>query len=1044
MSDIPKICIKRPVATTMLILMVVVVGISSLIRINMDLFPDIEYPAALVLTRYDNASPSEVEKLVTVPIEEALATVPGMDEMGSMSMFGYSIVFQKFHMNTDSNFNTLAMREKISLIEKALPEKAEKPMVMKLDLNAMPIMQVYVSGDIPLEELNNLVEDGIQGYFKRADGVASIDVMGGEKSEIGVKITQERLQGYGITLQQLAQILMSENLNLPGGNIKHGNTEMVVRAMGEFKEIDDIRNVPVNLLDGSIVRLGDMASVEKTKKEKKSASYLNANPAIGIMITKESDANTVQTSNSVKKQIKILQEQYPYLTFAIGYNQADFIENSIKSVANSAIVGGLLAVIVVFLFLQNIRSTLVIAMSIPVSLLATFAMMKYRGMTLNLITLCSLTIAVGMLVDNAIVVLENIFRLRQDENSAQIAAEKGSKEIFFAVLSSTLTTVVVFLPIALSDGLTGLMFSDFCFTIIIALMTSLVVAMTATPMFCSLLLKKGISSKYIRIGTKHYRYKYLPKFTSGIERLKEFYAQFMKGALQKPKRVIFVCLIIFVSSIVLVAFVGGELIPKADQGNVTISAEFPYGTSLEQKEKVLIDISKRLEHHKEIVAQTINIGQVGFYGQETAEIKIKLNDKKDRKMSAEEFAGNIQNEISNIAGAKFTATSDDMMSNMMGNSSDLELNISGKDLNQLEEISKEVEDYVKKIPHVESVESNLEAGEPEILVKLKRESASYYGITTLALSEALSKSLSGSIPTNLKIDADEIAVNLSLTDEYANSIENMKQILVRGKNGEAVPVGDVAELLFDNSPKSINRINQEECITLNVNLKGDTLGKSTKKILAYMNDFEYPQGYRFRLDGAQEEMQKAFKSLALALVVAVALVYLILAAQFESVVLPLIVMMSIPFAMSGAFLAMFITNTKLSMVSFLGLIMLAGIVVNNAILLVEFIKQNENEMEREIALIEAGKLRLRPILMSSGTTVIGMIPLALGLGNGGESLAPLGVSIIGGLTASTLVTLVLIPILYEIFDKGRQNRLKKQKEHDEFVHNLEMKWEAEG
>ncbi|MBF0980260.1 MAG: efflux RND transporter permease subunit, partial [Clostridiales bacterium] len=528
MSDIPKICIKRPVATTMLILMVVVVGISSLIRINMDLFPDIEYPAALVLTRYDNASPSEVEKLVTVPIEEALATVPGMDEMGSMSMFGYSIVFQKFHMNTDSNFNTLAMREKISLIEKALPEKAEKPMVMKLDLKAIPIMQVYVSGDIPLEELNNLVEDGIEGYFKRADGVASIDVMGGEKSEICVKITQERLQGYGITLQQLAQILMSENLNLPGGNIKHGNTEMVVRAMGEFKEIDDIRNIPVNLLDGSIVRLGDIASVEKTKKEKKSASYLNSNPAIGIMITKESDANTVQTSNSVKKQIKILQEKYPYLTFEIGYNQADFIENSIKSVANSAIVGGLLAVIVVFLFLQNIRSTLVIAMSIPVSLLATFAMMKYRGMTLNLITLCSLTIAVGMLVDNAIVVLENIFRLRQDENSAQIAAEKGSKEIFFAVLSSTLTTVVVFLPIALSDGLTGLMFSDFCFTIIIALMTSLVVAMTATPMFCSLLLKKGISSKYIRIGTKHYRYKYLPKFTSGIERLKEFYAQFMK------------------------------------------------------------------------------------------------------------------------------------------------------------------------------------------------------------------------------------------------------------------------------------------------------------------------------------------------------------------------------------------------------------------------------------------------------------------------------------------------------------------------------------
>ncbi|MGP1569906.1 MAG: efflux RND transporter permease subunit [Eubacteriales bacterium] len=1044
MSNIPKICISRPVATTMLILMIVVVGISSLIKINMDLLPDIEYPAALVMTRYDNASPSEVEKLVTVPIEEALATVPGMDEMGSMSMFGYSIVFQKFSVDSDANFNTLAMREKISLIEKVLPEKAEKPMVMKLDLKALPIMQVYVSADMSLEELNTLVENGIDGYFKRAGGVASIDIMGGEKSEIGVKIAQERLKGYGITLQQISQLLMSENLNLPGGNITHGNTEMIVRAMGEFKKIDDIKNIPVNLMDGSVIRLGDIATVEKVKKEKKSASYVNANTAIGIMITKQSDANTVQTSNNVKKQIKNLEAKYPNLKFEIGYNQADFIENSIKSVANSALIGGLLAIIVVFLFLQNIRSTLVIAMSIPVSLLATFAMMKYRGMTLNLITLCSLTIAVGMLVDNAIVVLENIFRLRQEENSAQIAAENGSKEIFFAVLSSTLTTVVVFLPIALSGGLTGLMFSDFCFTIIIALMTSLVVAMTATPMFCSLLLKKGISTKYIRIGTKHYRYKYLPKFTEGLENLKEFYGRFMKDALQKPKHVVLTCILIFSFSIVLVAFVGGELLPKADQGSITVSASFPYGTSLEYKENVMLDVSKRIKDYKEIISQTINIGNSGFIGQETVEIKIKLSDKRDRKISSEAFAKKIKNQLSDIAGAEFTVSSDDTMSTMMGNSSDLELNILGRDLNKLEEISKEIEAYVEKVSNVESVKSNLEAGNPEILVKLKRDSAAYYGITTLGLSDALSKSITGSSPTNLKIDGEEIAVNISLTDEYAYSIENMKQILITGAKGETVSIGEIADFEFENSSQSINRFNQEECITLNVDFQGDDLGKSAKKILAYMEKFNYPDGYRYRLDGAQEEMQNSFRSLALALVVAIALVYLILAAQFESITLPFIVMMSIPFAMSGAFFAMFVTNTKLSMVSFLGLIMLAGIVVNNAILLVEFIKQNESNMDRTKALIEAGKLRLRPILMSSGTTVIGMIPLALGLGNGGESLAPLGVSIIGGLTASTLVTLVLIPVLYEIFDDGKQKRIQKQKMHDEIVQNLEMKWEAEG
>lgn len=1043
MNNIPKICIKRPVATTMLILMVVVVGISSIVKLNMDLFPKIEYPAALVLTRYDNAAPNEVEKLVTVPVEEALATIPGIEEMGSMSMFGYSVVFIKFNMDTDIDFNTLAMREKVSMIERILPKKSEKPMVMKLDLGAIPIMNIYVSADMSLTELNSKVKNGIEDYFKRASGVASVDIIGGEENEIGIKISEEKLQGYGITLPQLAQLLMAENINMPGGNITHGNSEVIVRAMGELKSIDDIRNIPVNLLDGSIIRLNDIATISEVKKEKESVSYVSEKPAIGLLVTKQSDANTVQTATAVKKQIEILKEKYPSLNFEIGYNQADFIENSIGSVANSALIGALLAVIMVFLFLRNVRSTLVIAMSIPVSLLATFAMMSLRGMTLNLITLCSLTIAVGMLVDNAIVVLENIFRLRQEGNTAKESAEKGSEEIFLAVMSSTLTTVVVFLPIALSGGLTGLMFSDFCFTIIIALMTSLVVAMTATPMFCSLLLKKGLSSDYIRIGSHHYRYRYLQKFTKLIDNLKEIYGEFMKKALKRPKRVVFYCVLVFVLSIALVAVVGTELLPQADEGNITVTAKFPYGTSLADKEKALLDLSEELSNYKEIKERTINLGNSGLFGQETSEIQLVLVDKKERKKSSFDLEKEIQKLLDKKAGIDINVAASDMMSGMMGNESDLQFNVLGSNLDIIKDITDEMEKHIENISNVSSVNTNLEDGNPELLVRLKRESASYYGITAMSLSDALSNALTGSVPTNLKINGEELELNLSLSKEYSYSVENMKQITVKGLHGENVPVGEIADFEFSNSPQSINRVNQEECISINVDMEGDTLGKSTKEIMKYVDEYNYPEGYRYILDGGQQEMKDSFKSLAQALLVAIALVFLILAAQFESVRLPFIVMMSIPFAMSGAFFAMFITNTKLSMVSFLGLIMLAGIVVNNAILLVEFIKQNEDDMEKQEALIEAGKLRLRPILMSSGTTVVGMIPMALGIGNGGESLAPLGISIIGGLTASTLVTLVLIPVLYKIFDDRLQRRLEKQRKHDEYIHHLEKKWDNE-
>lgn len=1042
--NLSSISIKRPVATIMLMLMIVVVGITSLVGIPQDLFPKIEYPVALVMTTYGNASPEEVETMVTEPLEQALASVEGLDEMMSMSMPGSSIVMVQFQMDTDMNFATLNMREKIALVSSYLPDDVGDPTVFKMDMDAMPITQIYVSGDMSLSQLNNQIEDNVVNYFERVAGVASVTVIGGVEEEVAVEVSQEKLAGYGLSLAQIAQILAAENINMPSGDVSKGDTEIVVRTMGEFKSVDDIQNLPITLKDRSIVRLGDIATISDTYQEQESVSRIDEKTAIGIYISKQSDANTVSTSKAVVKEMERLQQKFPDLTFTVGFNQADFIENSISSVSQSAILGGLLAVFVVFLFLKNMRSTLVIALSIPVSLLATFALMNARGMTLNMITLCSLTLAVGMLVDNSIVVLENIFRIRQETSCAAEAAEKGSKEIFLAIVSSTLTSVVVFLPIALSGGITGMMFKDFCFTIIIALMASLVVAITVVPMLCSKLLTKGLSTDYIRVGKHRYKFRYLQKFTQFIEELKDSYEEYMRKALKKRKRIIAICVAIFVISIVLVGVVGTELMPESDEGLFTINVDVPYGTSLEDKDKVLTEIERYAMNIPEMEHCTVDIGQTSMmsFG-DSCSLSVTLVDKQDRKRSTEEVVRQAKKDLAYFIGAELTIEKSESMSFGMGGDSDLALNIKGKELDELDKIGSELCKQIAEVKDVVSAEVDSSEGNPEVKVVLNRSTASHYGITASQLANGLSTALSGSTATKLKIDGEEIEVNLSLPETYSNSIDNMKQITITGASGLSVPVGQIADFEFGNSPSSVNRMNQQRYITIGVDIQGNDLRKVSQEVIKIVNDYQFPDGYFYETGGEQEQMMESFSSLGLALIVALALVYLLLAAQFESLTLPIMVMMSIPFAMTGAFLALFITGTSLSMVSFLGLIMLVGIVVNNAILLVEFINQNKQIMGRDEALVQAGKMRLRPILMSASTTCMGMVPLAIGVGEGGETLAPMGISIIGGLMASTIVTLILVPILYSIFDDRKIKKEEKRKAHDEMVTELEAKWYEE-
>ncbi len=1042
--NIASITIKRPVATVMVLLIVVVLGFLAIVSIPMDLMPEFELPVAMVMTSYSNSSPEEVESIVTETVESAIASVEGLDSMMSYSLEGQSIVVAQFNFDTDMNFATLDMREKVALVEDYLPEECSKPMILKMNMNMMPTQQIYVSSDSKsLAELSAMLDDEVVPRIERTSGVASISVNGAVDEEIAVKISQEKLNSYGLSIATLSQILSAENINLPGGNISKGSTEVIVRSVGKFKSEEDIKNLPVTISDYSIVRLGDIATITRQYAEQDSITRSDGNVAVGLMVSKASDANTVEVSKAVNRTLASLEKEFPQLKFTVGYDAADYIQTSIGSVASSAIFGALLAILVVFIFLRNLKATLIIGISIPTSLLAALAVMKQLDMTLNMITLCALTICVGMLVDNSIVVLENIFRLRQKIEDPEEAARKGSAEIFLAIVASTLTTVMVFLPIALADGMASLLFGDFCWTIIIALLSSLIVASAVVPMLFSKVMHGSMNTSYLRFGEKRYKYKYLTKFADFIESMKAGYGKILPRFLAKPKKFMVSCIAIFLVSMLLIVTVGVEMLPETDEGQLTVSVNMPYGTSLESKDKVMAQIEEYLLARPEVEHIGMTTGSLSSMSLDSsATITMMLCDRGQRDKDCFEIADEIEAYFANMTEAEVTAQSSSSVSGMFGEY-DISFLLKGDDMEKLEEIGKDLERQLKDNPAVTEAELDLNEGSPEIEVTIDRNTAAYYGVTAYQLSNGLSSAINGSNATKVTIDGKEMNVVLSLSGDVASSVEEMKQIQIMGSKGTAVPVGQIASFEYGNAPSYIYRENQVNTMTLNVNTGDSTLVSGSADVLDVVENYPYPDGYFVEQSGSYEQMMDTFGDLLLALVAAVALVFLLLAAQFESVIMSFIVMMAVPFAMSGAFLALFLTGTALSMTSFLGLIMLVGIVVNNSILLVEFINQYKDSMGLDKALIKAGQQRLRPILMSATTTVVGMIPMALGIGEGSEMLAPMAISIIGGLVASTLVTLFLIPVIYAVVERNKARRQARRDAKWQHVQELEAAWAEE-
>ena len=1010
--------VKRPVTTLMFMFIAILLGFVSLSRLPVDLYPQIEVPVAIVTVDYPGVAPQEMETLVTRPIEQAVSTVSNLNMVESFSSEGTSIIVVQFEYGTDMDFAALDMREKVDLVKGALPDGASSPLVLKIDPNAMPIIELSMAADMPVDRLQSIIEDNIISRLERLEGVASVDSFGGQEREVRVKLDPVRMSQYGISVAQVQNILRSENLNLPGGRVQRGNQELLIRTMGEFSSIEEIKNLPITLRTGEAIRMVDIAEVDLQFKDVSSLSRFNGETSIGLSITKQSVANTVIVAQRVIEEVGKLRSEFPDITMEIAVDQSEFINSSISNVTKNALYGGLLAVIILFLFLRNIRSTFIVAIAIPVSIISTFALMYFGDLSINLISLGGLALGVGLLVDNSIVVLENIYRLAEEGKDIKKASVEGAKQVGMAVFASTMTTVAVFLPIVFVEGFTAIIFKQLSYTVTFSLLASLVIALTVVPM---------LSSKILRVGEQKTRKRkgiglgiILDGFSKAIDGVNNFYSSLLKSALRHRLISVIIALVVLISSLFLVTMVGSEFFPMEDEGSFSVQIEMPFGASLNETDEMV----KRVEEIVNQIPEKSRVftrvgGSSGFNltASNTSNVNVNLKPISERERETAEIVQWVRRETQSIAGAEITVSETSAMSGGFGGGTPISIDVKGDNLETLEEIATQFRDIIRNVPGTSEVSIGVEDGDPEARVVIDRSRASIYGVSAAEVANSLRASIEGVRATSLKMMDSEIDVIVSLDESVKSSVENMKQIEILTSTGRIVTLGQIADVEFGNSPTQIRRSSQVRTISVTSGIYGRDLGSIVSDIEKELERYPMPDGYTYSFSGEQEQMAEAFSGLILALVLSIIIVYMILASQFESLLHPFTVILSVPFALSGGFIGLFITGKALSVPAFIGIIMLAGIVVNNAIVLIDYINQTREAVSsRTEAIIKAVKDRFRPIMMTTLTTVLGLVPIAIGGAEGGNTIAPLAIVVIGGLTLSTVFTLSFIPVVYSLFD----------------------------
>ncbi len=1018
-----RLAIRRRVTTMMVTMMVFLAGILAYTNLDMALMPDVDIPIALVSTSYVGAGPTEIENLLTKPLEEAVSTVTNVENVTSVSSANFSIVMVQFVDGTDIDMASVDLREVVDRTKSILPDDAAEPNILKMDMNATPIVLGVTTENMDLHVLNEMLEDNVINRLERIEGVASVSLTGGTEREIRITINPDKMAGYGLTPSTLSQILKSENMNLPSGSLSQGSTTVQVRTLGEFSSIQEIEKLPLTTPNGAIIHLEDVAKVEEVEVDRDSFSIIDGNYGIMISVDKQSTANLVDVSEKLNAEMAKIQKDYKELHLTMLSDTSDYIKLSLSNVTETAFLSALIAFFVLLVFLKNPITSAIIAVSIPTSILASFGLMYVTDMTLNTISLGGLAIGIGMLVDNSVVVLDSIYQYYERGYEPAEAAEAGTKEVTMAVTASTLTTVAVFLPIAFVSGSVGQMMKGLSYAICYSLVSSLVVSITFVPMACAVFLRRSPKKKNIK--KRWYNISY--QWDLFFDRLSNGYEKLITSALHHRFITVVLVLAAFFGSLSTLPKVGFDFMEETDEGVANISVSLPSGTDLDTTEEVVWEVLYRLQdiEEAEMVYASVGGGMMSS-GTSSASITMNLVDKMERTRSTKEVVKEIETLVSDIPGAEITAMSSGSAMGSFGGA-DVSFNVYGYDSDVLMKVEKDLIALLSDTKGLTNVEGSTGETVPEAKVVINRDKASAYGITTASIANALNTAISGSTATQYKVDGTEIDVVLRYDTNELNYLTDIGNLTVTSSYGGEVPLQDIATVEMSESATAINRENQKNYITINASAENMSGSEAQKMVVSLLDAYSFPEGCNYGFSGTLEMMNDAMHSLSIALIVAVLLVYMIMASQFESLRYPMIVMFSMPLAFTGAILGLFLTGNTITMPAMMGFIMLAGMVVNNAIVLVDYTNQLiERGMGCFEALKIAGPRRLRPILMTTLTTILGLIPMVITQREGSETMRSLALSVIFGLSLSSLVTLVFIPVLYASMYERKEKRQAKK------------------
>ena len=1033
---LPDFSTKKPVTTVMIFAGVILFGIISLSKLPQELFPPITYPQLTVFTIYANAAPEEIETLLTRPIEEAVGTVSGLKALRSVSKEGVSIVMAEFDWDQNMDFASLRTREKVDLIKARLPRDSSEPLVVPFNPFELPIMTISVTGERSLMDIRRIATDTIKDELEKINGVASATVEGGMEREILVEVDQGKLTSYGVSVLDVFDSIAQSNLNYPAGTIKESFYEYLIRTLGEFENVGEIEDVVVKDMSEkeeamsydeqlkrkvishrpALVSVKSVAVVSDTFKEQTSYSRYNEKANISVSVQKQAQANTMHVVNGIRKSFSRLKGILPPdIKVEVIYDQSIFIRDAINGVKDAAFQGGILAFLVLLVFLRSFKPAAIVTMSIPISVMVVFTFMHFGGISINMMSLGGLALGVGMLVDNAVVVIENIFRHREMGKDAKTAATEGSEEVSNAIVASTLTTIAVFFPMIFVVGVAGQLFKELAFTVTFSLIASLWVALTLIPLLSC---KMGGSGNVATAA----------KAFSGGEGWKKFlakYEQLLRYFLAKKNLGMIAVVLVFLLSLILVNFLEKELMPKTDQGQFIVNVDMPVGTKLTRTNELAVKMEEVVGSFPDVSSVSSVVGStsgssasdiVQRLGSHQAQLIVELKEK--RKMKTADVVQALKAEIDSDvffreATIDFTLYAGVMSGAFGGGGKPITVEIKGTDLSVMDEITKDLTQGLLKIDGIESPENDAPEASPEVRIEVDKDKAALYNISVVDLARVAQIILRGAVPSQFKEKGREVDIRVRMREDDRSSFIDLSRIRINSQTAGMIPLGILADLIRGKGPSEIKRSSQERTIILSADISGRKTAEVLGDVERLVSDMDIPAGYVVKLAGESEEMKRSFDSLKFALILSLVMVYMIMAAQFESLTQPLIILFSVPLSLIGVLAALFVTGTSISVIALLGIIMLGGIVVNNGIVLIDYtnilMSRGKNRFD---AVVEASIARLRPIMMTALTTVLGLFPMALAVGRGSELRAPIAISVMGGLMVSTFLTLVVIPSVF--------------------------------